>query len=299
MRILVIGSSGFIGSHLCKYFIANEHEVLGCDIIPSLDKKLNFLLLSSKDQDFNKVFNNQLYDICINASGSASVPFSITNPAADFRLNVTNVYLLLHNIRKNQPSCRFLNFSSAAVYGNPESLPINENIYSAPLSPYGFHKMLSEHICNEFFKLYRISTCSLRVFSAYGPGLRKQLFWDLVQKVRISETVELFGSGIESRDFIYIDDLVSAIDIVISNASFTGEAINVAGGKEINIKYAAETFLNLFKPGVELKFSGIAKPGDPLNWEADISKLKSLGFVPRVSFGDGVKRYCEWMREIE
>jgi UDP-glucose 4-epimerase len=299
MKILVIGSSGFIGSHLCRYFMGERHEVTGCDIKPPVNDELSFILIPNDNQDFSGVFDKEPYDICINASGSASVPYSITNPAEDFRLNVTNVYLLLHKIRKHQPACRFLNFSSAAVYGNPDSLPIIESMSSAPLSPYGFHKMLSEHICNEFYKLYQISTCCLRVFSAYGPGLRKQLFWDLVQKAKISETVELFGSGFESRDFIYIDDLVSAVDIILLKASFTGEAINVAGGKEINIRHVAETFLNYYKPGAEVKFSGIAKPGDPLNWVADISKLKTLGFDLHVSFEEGVKRYCDWLREKE
>jgi dTDP-glucose 4,6-dehydratase/UDP-glucose 4-epimerase len=205
------------------------------------------------------------------------------------------VYLLLHNIRKYQPSCRFITFSSAAVYGNPDTLPICERMSSSPLSPYGFHKMLSEHICTEFFKLYQILTCSLRIFSAFGPGLYKQLFWDLAKKTDESEIVELFGTGNESRDFIYIDDLVSAVDIIVSKASFTGEVINVSSGKEILIRHAAETFLNHYKPGAELKFSGIAKPGDPLNWKADISKLKSLGFDPCVSFEEGVKKYCDWL----
>ena len=168
MKILIIGSSGFIGSHLHKYFSKNGSEVTGCDIINPVSEDISFILISPENRDFSGLFEKKAYDICINASGSASVPFSINNPAEDFRLNVTNVYLLLHNIRKYQPTCRFLNFSSAAVYGDPGLLPITESISSTPLSPYGFHKMLSENICSEFYKLYQISTCSLRVFSAFG-----------------------------------------------------------------------------------------------------------------------------------
>jgi dTDP-glucose 4,6-dehydratase/UDP-glucose 4-epimerase len=295
MRILIVGSSGFIGSHLFQYFIKNRYSVTGCDIVPPVSDDAPFFLISPGNSDFSGLFEKEPYDICINASGSASVPFSITNPADDFRLNVTNVYLLLHKIRKHQPSCRFLNFSSAAVYGNPSSLPVSEEMSLSPLSPYGFHKMLSEHICNEFYKLYKIETLSLRVFSAFGPGLRKQLFWDLAKKADNAENVELFGTGKESRDFIYIDDLVPAVEAVITGSLFTGEAINVSTGKEITVRHAAETFLNYYKPGAELKFSGIGKPGDPLKWQADISKLKSFGFKQGVSFEDGVKSYCEWL----
>jgi dTDP-glucose 4,6-dehydratase/UDP-glucose 4-epimerase len=296
-NILIIGSRGFIGSHCYCYYKKNaNYKVFQTDVFPDNDLD-DYYQLDSRNPDFAGIFQKQKFDFCINASGSASVPFSISNPAEDFRLNVSNVNLILHAIRNNNPECRFINFSSAAVYGNPDSLPITEIMASSPLSPYGFHKMLSEHICNEFYKLYQIATCSLRVFSAFGPGLRKQLFWDLAKKADESEIAELFGTGKESRDFIYIDDLVTAVDVVITNSLFRGEAINASGGKEISVRYAAETFLNYYKPGTELRFSGIAKTGDPLNWEADISRLKTLGFDPRISFVEGMRRYCEWLKK--
>jgi dTDP-glucose 4,6-dehydratase/UDP-glucose 4-epimerase len=206
---------------------------------------------------------------------------------------------LLHQIQKNQPNCRFLNFSSAAVYGNPVSLPVKEEMISTPLSPYGFHKILSENICNEFYKLYGVETLSLRVFSAFGPGLCKQLFWDIAIKSNESAVVKLFGTGEESRDFIYIDDLVLAVEKTILHAQFTGGAINVSGGKEITVRYAAETFLQHYKPAAELVFSGVKKTGDPKHWKADISKLNSLGFESHIPFEEGVIRYCDWLRQKE
>jgi UDP-glucose 4-epimerase len=296
MKVLIIGSSGFIGSHLYQYLSLKGYQVRGCDISKVQVKEDSFILLSSGNEDFSGVFENEVYDLCINASGSASVPFSITNPADDFRLNVTNVYLLLHKILKFQPSCRFINFSSAAVYGNPDSLPVSEEMPSSPLSPYGFHKMLSEHICNEFYKLYKIETLSLRVFSAFGPRLHKQLFWDLAAKADNSQIVELFGTGNESRDFIYIDDLVAAVEKVIHGSQFNGDVINVSSGEETSVSYAAETFLGFYKPDAVLKFSGIEKPGDRVNWKADISKLKAMGFTGSVTFEDGVRRYSDWLK---
>lgn len=294
-KLLIIGSKGFIGSHCYCYYKKNaNYKVFQTDVFPDTGLD-DYYKLDLINPDFNSIFQKQKFDFCMNVSGSASVPFSISNPAEDFRLNVGNVNLILHAIRNNNSECRFLNFSSAAVYGNPGSLPITEIMPSAPLSPYGFHKMLSEHICSEFYKLYQISTCCLRVFSAFGPGLRKQLFWDLAKKADESEIVELFGTGNESRDFVYIDDLVSAIEIVISNAPFRGEAINVSGGKEISVRHAAETFLKYYKPGAVLKFSGIVKTGDPLHWEADISRLKEMGFDPQTSFEEGMSRYSEWL----
>jgi UDP-glucose 4-epimerase len=296
MKVLIIGSSGFIGSHLYQYLTRRGFQVKGCDISKVPVTADSFILLASGNEDFSGVFENEVYDICINASGSASVPFSISNPADDFRLNVTNVYLLLHKILKYQPSCRFINFSSAAVYGNPESLPVTETMPPSPLSPYGFHKMLSEHICNEFYKLYKIETLCLRVFSAFGPRLHKQLFWDLAGKADKSDIVELFGTGDESRDFIYIDDLVAAVEKVIYGSRFNGEVINVSSGEETTVRHSAETFLGYYRPDAKLRFSGKEKPGDPIHWKADISKLRAMGFNPCVKFTEGVRLYCDWLK---
>lgn len=296
MKVLIIGSSGFIGSHLFQYLGQRGFEVKGCDIRKVKFSEDSFILLSSGNEDFSGIFEDDTYDLCINASGSASVPFSISNPADDFRLNVTNVYLLLHKILRYQPSCRFINFSSAAVYGNPDSLPVSEAIPPSPLSPYGFHKMLSEHICNEFYKLYKIETLSLRVFSAFGPRLHKQLFWDLAGKADNSGIVELYGTGDESRDFIYIDDLVNAVEKVIYGSRFNGEVINVSSGEETSVRYAAETFLSCYRPDAVLRFSGIAKPGDPVHWKADVTKLTSMGFRTSIKFTEGIRLYCDWLK---
>ena len=299
MKILIIGSSGFIGSHLVQYFAKKGLAVLGCDIKPSLTDNKTTVLLPADIHDYTGLFKNKNFDYCINASGSASVPFSIVNPAEDFHLNVANVNLILHAIRNENPACGFINFSSAAVYGNPASLPVKEEAKLAPVSPYGFHKMISEQICAEFWKLYKIRTCSLRVFSAYGPGLRKQIFWDLYQKTNSSSTIELFGTGEESRDFIYIEDLCNAVNCIILNAPMNGESINVASGAEITIHSAVESFMKGYHPLTKFIFNGQEKPGDPLNWQADVSRLRSYGFIPTYSLQQGIENYCTWLNSIK
>jgi UDP-glucose 4-epimerase len=296
MKILITGSSGFIGSHLCNFFLKKGYDITGCDIKPPVNYNYSFFLYSVEGEKFLNLLNKNIYDFCINASGSASVPFSLINPAEDFRLNVGNVNLILHAIRNNNPECRFINFSSAAVYGNPEYLPVKEDAQLAPVSPYGFHKMISEHICTEFWKLYNIRTCSLRVFSAYGPGLRKQLFWDLHQKIKAGKTIEFFGTGEESRDFIHIDDLCEAVNCIITNSPLKGEIINVASGEEISILTAVETFVKVYDSSLKFIFSGQAKTGDPLNWKANINNLHQLGFTPQISFEEGILKLVEWIK---
>lgn len=295
MNILVIGSKGFVGSACCRIF-GKQNEVTGADIHPLTTP--NYFRIENSGS-FETLFASKKYDVCINASGSANVGFSFTHPEKDRELNVVNVQHILDAIAKHQPACRFINFSSAAVYGNPVSLPIDESFDVAPLSPYGMHKLESEQLLREYHK-NGLKTISLRVFSAYGPGLHKQLFWDIFQKRQLSPEVRLFGTGNESRDFIYIDDLVQAISCVIDSAPFHGEVINVASGIETTIHEAATTFLDALGNDYSLTFTGEVKPGDPVNWRASIEFLKNLGFTPatklRFGLGQTAQEYIEASR---
>jgi len=223
----------------------------------------------------------------------------LKNPGRDFELNVHNVFLLLEAIRECAPLCRFINLSSAAVYGNPLEKPTTEFHKMAPVSPYGFHKMFAENICSEYFQFYKIQVCSLRIFSAYGVGLKKQIFWDLYLRTRNSLSIELFGTGMEARDFIYIDDIVNAIDCVIENGTFNASVYNLAGGKAWHVKQVAEIFLETIKWKGDLKFSGIHRQGDPDFWQADISRIRDLGFTPAIGLEDGIQKYVKWLSSLE
>jgi dTDP-glucose 4,6-dehydratase/UDP-glucose 4-epimerase len=239
------------------------------------------------------------YDICLNASGSANVQFSFENPQLDYRLNTANVYYILDAIRQYNPSCKFINLSSAAVYGNSITLPINETAELAPISPYGRHKAYSENICREFFEVFNVETVSLRIFSAYGDGLRKQLLWDVVEKIKNSSygEIELFGTGRETRDYIYISDLIRAIDCIISYGQFYAQPVNIASGIESTVSDVATIIAKKLGADVRIKFGNQQKAGDPLNWRADITALLKTGFVPEVSLPTGINNYVKWLKE--
>jgi UDP-glucose 4-epimerase len=285
MKLLVIGSKGFIGSSCVNHF-RNSHEVLGCDIVPGNDTGYKQIHSIAEAEE---ILSSGVFDVCINASGSAHVGFSFENPERDRELNVVNVEAIANSIATVSPATRFINFSSAAVYGNPEKLPISESANLNPLSPYGMHKLESERVLRRFAAEKNLKSVSLRVFSAYGPGLRKQLFWDLFRKSQSGNVIRLFGTGKESRDFIFIDDLVYAVECVIANAGFNGESINVASSVETTIEEAATSFLSNLG-NFELNFTGEEKAGDPKNWRADISLLSSLGFKPSVDIHEGLRR---------
>lgn len=297
-HFLVIGSKGFIGQHFTRYLREKELSVWEADVVVDYQADEKYFLIDTSNVDFHQIFESQQFDVCINCSGAASVPDSLRNPMRDYLLNTTNVFRLLDAIRTYQPDCRFINLSSAAVYGNPSKLPVSEETSAAPVSPYGYHKAMSEQICEEFFRFFGLHTCSLRIFSAYGEGLYKQLFWDLFQKVKNDATVRLFGTGLESRDFIYIKDLVRAIHLAALHAPCEGEAINVANGKEIYIKDAVATFFGLFENPIDYQFSGEERPGDPNNWVADIRMINSIGYHQNYTLEDGLKNYYDWARRI-
>ena len=296
IKILVIGSAGFIGG-FCSAYLRKENDVWECDVFPQNDNP-RYFCVGKENAEYSAIFQSQIFDFCINCCGSADVPFSLKNPALDLQLNTLNVIKILEAIRLYNPRCKFLTMSSAAVYGNPLHLPIRENSPTNPVSPYGFHKMFAEKVCEEYFRFWGIQTCCLRVFSAYGPGLKKQILWDLYQKFSAGNVVNLWGTGNETRDFIYVTDLVHAIDLAIKNSSFQAEIINVANGKQYSISNVVSLFAKEFDSSTRIiNFSGTERTGDPICWEADIAKLKRWGYSPLVTIETGIRNYIQWAQK--
>jgi len=295
MNILIIGCNGFIGSNAFKYLQTKKYHVFGCDIKSS---NAEIFLLSKDLSNLHLLFQKQTFDICINASGSATVSFSIQNEQEDYLLNYKNVAQIIEVIKTYQPQCKFINLSSAAVYGNPVVLPIKESSSTEPISPYGKHKLLSEKLLQEYALKCKLQKLSLRIFSVYGNGLQKQLFWDIYQKSKQNDVIELFGTGNETRDFIHINDLMLAFEKIILHANFDGSALNVACGAELSIKSVATIFVNWLSPKLQINFTGRQNATDPKCWKADIALLQNLGFKPQISMIEGLKNYATWLKEL-
>ena len=297
-NILIVGVKGFIGSHLKSFFEDLGYTVYGADVVTDYAAQ-NYFLIDVANSNFNAVFQQQRFDLCVNCSGAANVPDSLKNPNRDFHLNTVNVFRLLSAIRDFNADCRFLNLSSAAVYGNPKILPVTEETEAQPVSPYGYHKYLSEMICTEFYQLFGVSTCSLRIFSAFGEGLKKQLFWDLYLKSQNKDKIQLFGTGDETRDFIYIKDLVRLISLVAEKSQFKSETINAANGIEISIQEAVSLFYSNYDNIPLYSFSAGIRKGDPSRWVADITKIKELGYKPEHTLSQGLQNYYQWLQKKE
>ena len=296
MKILILGSEGFIGRTLTRSAIKKGWEVTGCDLTEATAADYAYYKVSLLSADLEQVFSDRSYDACINAAGSGNVPYSLAHPLSDFEANVSSVIHILEAIRKFNPDCRYLHISSAAVYGNPVQLPIMETAAQLPLSPYGWHKQMSEQLCLEYCRQFGVRTAVTRPFSVYGPGLRKQLFWDIYQKILQSgNTLELWGTGKESRDFIFVEDLVHALWLVLEKGNMQGECYNVAAGIETTISDAAQLFIKALEKKTNLIFNQHVRPGDPLYWRADISRLASLGFTPGYSLQEGLQITANWI----
>ncbi|NEU06801.1 SDR family oxidoreductase [Flavihumibacter sp. R14] len=299
MKVLIIGSKGFIGSACHSYFQHAQHcEVHGADVVAEYNDP-NYYVIDGSNSDFKEIFKSQKFDWCINCAGAASVPDSFVNPARDYLLNVHLVMLLLTAIKENNSSCKFIQLSSAAVYGNPSPLPVKETAALEPLSPYGIHKRHAEELCELYHNFFGINIFILRIFSAYGPGLKKQLFWDLFKKSQINGDISLLGTGKETREFIFVSDIAAAIDTLINSAPTGFKIINIANSAAICIEEAAKTLLTNLNFKGNLTFNGVVRRGDPLHWHADTSLLKDLGYKQNIGFEEGINLYCKWLKERE
>ena len=274
-NILIVGSKGFIGSRAVA-LLGEQYQVWGCDVLNNDYQTERYFWIDGMTTGYEEVFRTVQFDACINCSGSASVPYSIQYPAKDYALNVALVSKLLEVIRTLQPNCIFIHLSSAAVYGNTSQLPIAEDAPLNPLSPYGLHKKQAEEIVRMYSEHYGIKACSVRIFSVFGPGLRRQFFGDLQQKLKQSSHIQLWGTGEESRDFIYVDDVVKAIEAVLLKSTLTGESINIASGIETTIREAVELFKQVYPQPFTYEFAGSAVDGFVERSVADVSVLRAM-----------------------
>jgi len=299
--ILITGVSGFLGRAIAHHFSRRSISVYGVDRssaenAPFADLKA-YLPLTLPDPRFESLLAEWQPQAIIHCAGRASVSQSMLYPAEDYQQGPTLSFFVLDAIRRVIPKCAFLMLSSAAVYGNPLRLPVCEDDTLAPISAYGFHKWQSELLCQEFTSIYGLKTASARIFSAYGPGLRRQVIWDLAYKALTQKEILLQGTGQESRDFIHANDIALALETILEHASLQGEAYNVASGEQTSISALTAIILDSLNLDLPVRASGIAQPGVPGNWQADISRISALGYAPQIHLKKGVRSFTAWCRE--
>jgi UDP-glucose 4-epimerase len=303
--VLVTGASGFLGTFISKACLAAGIPLIGLDRVPPLDRAAwrEFHLGFCDTQSLTQALAQGGVKTIFHLAGAASVPDSLNNPIHDFQLSVPSTLNLLCEVMRHCPSAHVIFLSSAAVYGNPESLPVSEDAIVAPISPYGIHKAMSELALEHYTRVYGLKASVLRVFSAFGPGLRKQLFWDLSRRAYASQArgermLLLQGTGHATRDFIFASDVAQAALHVANRTNSQGfEIYNIGSGTETSIREVASQLLRELDLEMDVEFDGIERDGVPERWRSDITKLKRIGFSSAVPLNEGIKYLADWLKD--
>lgn len=298
---LICGAAGFIGSHAAAMFRLQGWRVVGAGrssqgLTRNGPHDEVFSAGDFNDPVYvNTLMNDAKPSRVVFVAGPANVQQSFIDPVLDFHNQMLPLINVLDAARKLPKPPGVLLVSSAAVYGNPEAVPVAESMQLSPISPYGFHKLQQEMLLDEYSRIFGLPTCKARVFSTYGTGLRHLAVWDITQRALKAEYV-LQGSGEESRDYLHVSDLARAFETICKSSAFEGEAINVASGVELEIsKLAALIYRELGFSEIP-NFAGSELSGSPRRWQADTRKLAALGFLPQMPIEQGISETVNWIR---
>jgi UDP-glucose 4-epimerase len=238
-----------------------------------------------------------LPDFVFHLAGGSTVGASLSAPLEDFTRTTATTALLLEWLRTHSPGSKLVAASSAAVYGGTAGAPAQESTSPAPISPYGFHKLIMEQICREYSQVFGLQTAVFRMFSVYGEGLRKQLLWDCGMKLMAPvESIELGGTGDELRDWIHVDDAVAMMHRIADIASVDSPIFNGGSGVAVTVREVVLLLASCLRRSVQVRFSGIRRPGDPIALVADTRRAASLGVSRQIPLDVGVQRYADWFK---
>ncbi|GAA3985606.1 NAD-dependent epimerase/dehydratase family protein [Mucilaginibacter dorajii] len=304
--LLITGASGFLGTYLADEAAKQGYQLVGIDLRAPLKPHLwsRFTTSSLENADLDQLLKGfNLAAVC-HLAGGASVALSVNDPYGDFSSLLPGTARIALYLLKVQPQAQIFFFSSAAVYGNPIKLPISEQTPLQPISPYGIHKALAESLLANYSRAMGLKATIFRIFSVYGPGLRKQLIYDVslraMRAAALGErSIQLFGTGLESRDFMYVEDLCKAVLTVLESSAKSGfDVYNLGSGTENTVANVANCIVKHLDIDIEITFDGKVPKGDPLNWRADINKLSQLGFKTQYTIDDGLKQVAYWAKAL-
>ncbi|MBB6127043.1 NAD-dependent epimerase/dehydratase family protein [Mucilaginibacter lappiensis] len=303
-KVLVTGAYGFLGRYTAKAFSEAGYHVSG--IGHGKWHKYEYNLWGIEDWHestitFEALINlNKSFDIIVHCGGSGSVAFSYQNPYEDFQKSVQSTLALLEYIRLQGRPCHFIYPSSPAVQGDLGDKQIKENDPSNPVSPYGFHKKAAEELCFSYNKSFGLKVSIIRYFSIYGVGLQKQLLWDACMKIKnAANEIALFGTGEETRDWLYVKDAALLILAIAINEKKSISIINGGSGIKTTVNDTIQLLIKLYNKKVAISFNQKVKAGDPRFYHADISVAKELGWEPQVGLEEGILQYVNYFKKLQ
>ena len=304
-RILITGAHGFIGKHLARVLSAAGHCVYGVGhgIWPESEAAswgithwLNGDIQLGNLRQLQRVAGTP--DLVYHLAGGSSVGVALANPREDFFRTVVTTAELLDWLRLDAPAAHLVAVSSAAVYGAGHEGQIPEDAPLDPYSPYGHHKRIMEDLCRSHAASYGLRVSIARLFSVFGPGLKKQLPWDLCSRLAASmNPLTLGGSGAELRDWTDVRDVVRALMLLGEHAPTKPLVCNVGTGICTPVRAIAELLCaggawRARRP--VLHFSGQSRPGDPFSLVAQPDRLRAFGFKWQIPVAEGLAEYLRW-----
>jgi len=310
-KVLVTGGAGFVGSHLTEALLKKGCEVTILDNLSNgfienishllnRGNKVNFIQGDVRDTE-----------VCMKAVEGAEVVFheaaqinpvlAVENPSYDFEINARGTLNMLEAARKKDVK-KFI-FASTNVYANPKYLPIDENHPIDLLSPYAASKLSGEAYLIVYNNTYGLKTVRLRYTNIYGPRQRSTKNESGVITIFIERVLKgmhpiIFGDGEKTRDFIYVSDIVQANILAAESERNQGEVFNIGFGEETSINTLANTILRITGREDLVPEKGPERAADFKRCVVDITKArKELGFNPKITLENGLKRTIDWWKE--
>jgi UDP-glucose 4-epimerase len=308
--ILITGGAGFIGSTLANH-LGKENVVIAVDDLSmgkvenlDMDKNITFIEGDVADSVLmEEVMRANQFDYIFHLAAVASVADSVARPVETHRVNFESVLLLLELIRKYQPDLKRIVFSSsAAVYGDEPTLPKKEESVIRPLTPYAIDKFAAEQYVLDYCHLYGVPGSAVRFFNVYGPNQNPNSPYSGVISILVdrykkqlageASSFTLFGDGSQSRDFVYVEDVIQALLLVAKEKASLGQQFNVGTGKATTLLELIHTIDQILETELILEYKE-ERSGDIHDSLADINKIQTIGFQPRYDILSGMTSYLK------
>jgi UDP-glucose 4-epimerase len=300
VRALVTGGAGFIGSHIVTRLVEGGHDARVLDNFSSGKRDNLAHLATSVDvleadvRSYDDVARAaEGCDVIFHQAAIVSVPYSVDHPRETHDVNIEGTLNVLCAAREKKAR-RVVFASSAAIYGEEPTLPKTEAMLPQPISPYGVEKLTGEHYLATFTKLYGLETVALRYFNVFGPRQDPSSAYSgvisvFVDRILGDEKVGIFGDGEQTRDFVYVGNVVSANMLAATSPRASGRLYNVACGEKTSLLELADRIAAAAgkKPVIELL---PPRAGDIRHSLADISRARAeLGYDPKIWLEEGLK----------
>lgn len=305
MRFLVTGGAGFIGSNLVEGLLKRGFKVKVVDNF-STGKREN---IKNFIKDIELIEGDIIFyrtalkaaenvDVILHQAALPSVPRSISDPVASNEANITGTLNILEAAREKKVQ-KVIVASSSSVYGDSPVLPKREDMNINPLSPYAVTKLATEQYAMVYAKVYGLKTIALRYFNVFGPRQDPTSQYSAVIPKFISlmlkdERPTIYGDGLTSRDFTYVENVIEANIQCALNTEVGGEIFNVACHEQTSLNDLVGMINKILNKKIEPMYQDF-RPGDIKHSYADISKIeKMIGFKPIVNFEKGLKMTIDW-----